>query len=119
MYRLSRVVIGLVSLLMCAGAASAQTANAAKFSGPVQLPGVLLPAGSYTFTVAPDSRSVVVSDGDKHFVTTLQVAPITRAARGDIITMRSAVEGAAPEIVAVYSNGGTKGVQFLYRAVQK
>ena len=118
MYRISWAVLCLVTLLLCAGPAGAQPSTA-NFSGPVQLPGVLLPAGSYVFAVTRDGRSVVVSDAESRIVTTLPVAPITRAAGGDVITMRSPIGTAAPEISALYISGGTKGVEFLYRQKQK
>jgi hypothetical protein len=96
---------------------SAQTTNSiAKFSGPVQLPGVSLPAGSYTFALGRDRRTVAVSSAERHIVT-LPVMPITRAARGNIITMRPAVGTAAPEISALYAGGGREGVEFLYGGV--
>jgi len=118
-YRICYAVICLVTFLLCAGPARAQTSNAATFSGPVQLPGVLLPGGRYTFAVTRDSRNVVVSDAKGQVITTLQVVPITRAAAGDIITMRSPVGTAAPEISALYTTGGVNGVEFLYRRVPK
>src|SRR5687768_8068176 len=118
-YRISCAVLCVVMFLLCAGPAGAQATSVATFSGPVQLPGVLLPAGDYTFAVTSDGRSVMVFDAKRRIVTTLQVAPVTRAAAGDIIAMRSAVGTAAPEISALYTGGGTKGVEFLYRRVQK
>ena len=113
-YRIACAVLCLVTFLVCAGPAAAQTGSAAKFSGPVQLPGVLLPAGSYTFALDRDGRSVVVSDADGHALATLIVVPITRLAAGDVITMRSAVRPAAPEVSALYPRGGRNGVEFLY-----
>ena len=114
-YRIACVVLCLVTFLLGAGAAGAQTTNAVNFSGPVQLPGVLLPAGRYTFAVTRDNRSVVVSGAKQHIVAVLHVVPISRTAAGDIITMRSAVGTAAPEISALYTRGGTEGLEFLYR----
>jgi hypothetical protein len=118
-YRISCAVICLVMVLLCAGPAGAQTTSAANFSSPVQLPGVLLPAGSYVFAVSRDGRSVAVSDAERRLVTRLQVAPITRAAGGEVITMRSAIGAAAPEISALYTSGGTNGVEFLYPRARK
>ena len=118
-YRISCAVICLVTVLLRTGPADAQTTNAASFSGPVQLPGMLLPAGSYAFAVTRDGRSVVVSDAEHHVVAKLEVAPITRAAGGEVLTMRAAVGNAAPEISALYTSGGTNGVEFLYSRVRK
>lgn len=118
-YPLSCAVLCLVTVLLWPGPARAQTTSAANFSNPVQLPGVLLPAGSYAFALTRDGRSVVVSDAEHHIVATLPVAPITRAASGDVIIMRSAVGTAAPEISALFTRGGTNGVEFLYGRVRK
>lgn len=112
-------VLCLVMVLLSTAPAGAQTTSAANFSGPVQLPGVLLPAGSYLFAVSGDGRSVVVSDAIHQIVARLQVAPITRAADGEVVTMRSAIGTAAPEISALYTKGGKNGVEFLYRQVRK
>jgi hypothetical protein len=118
-YRISCAVICLVAVLLCTGPAGAQTTSAASFTSPVQLPGVLLPAGSYAFAVTSDGRGVVVSDAERRIVARLQVAPITRAAGGEVITMRSAVGTAAPEISALYTSGGRNGVEFLYPRARK
>jgi hypothetical protein len=112
-------VLCLVTVLLWPGIARAQTTSAANFSNAVQLPGVLLPAGSYAFAVSGDGRSVVVSNVEHQIVARLQVAPITRAAGGEVITMRPAVGTAAPEISALYTRGGTNGVEFLYSRVRK
>lgn len=119
-YRTIRAALCLASFMMFAGPAVAQTSsNSITFSGPVLLPGVELPAGSYTFAVIGSGRTVVVSDINRHVIATLQVTPITRSARGDMIAMRAAVAGRAPEISALYSGGGTTGVEFLYPRPQK
>jgi len=113
-------VLCLVFVLTCSGTVIAQSRlTNATFSGPVQLPGVLLPAGSYRFSVASDRRSVVVSNSDNRIVTTLVVVPVTRSTVGETITMLPAVGGAAPEVTALYSGGGTTGVRFVHRAAQQ
>jgi hypothetical protein len=118
--RMTRIwcsLLCLVTLVLFAEHGGAQTTNnVAKFSGPVQLPGVSLPAGSYTFALSRDRRTVAVSNAERHIVT-LPVMPITRAAGGNIITMRPAVGTAAPEISALYAGGGKEGVEFLYGRV--
>ena len=118
-YRISCAVLCLLTFLLCAGPAGAQTSSAANFSGPVQLPYMLLAAGRYTFLLSSDGRSVVVSDAGRHVVTSQQVVPITRAAAGNVIVMRSAPGTAAPEISALYVGGGKSGVEFLYPVVRK
>lgn len=115
----SLVLLYAIGLLSFAGSATAQTSNAVKFSGPVQLPGVLLPAGSYTFDVSGDGRTVIVSGVDRRLIGRFPVTPITRAEGGEIITTRVAAGAVPPEIAAVYSSGGRTGVQFLYGNMKK
>jgi hypothetical protein len=113
-------VLSLVAVLTLAGPVLAQSATTtATFSGPVQLRGQLLSAGSYDFAIERDGRGVVVSDADHRVVATLRGIPITRSKRGDIITMRPSVAGAAPEVLALFPNGGTAGIEFINRAAQK
>jgi hypothetical protein len=111
-------VVCLASLLTYAGPAAAQsrTTSNATFNNPVQLPGLVLPAGQYTFSLAVNRRSVVVSDVNHRVVTTLIVQSITRAKRGDTFTVRSSAAG-SPEISEWYAGGGTTGVQFAYSRV--
>jgi hypothetical protein len=106
----------LVAFLAYGEPALAQrvTTNAT-FTTPVQLPDVLLPAGDYHFSIARDRRSVVVSQAGGRVITTLQVVPVTREKRGTTITMSAPVEGAVPEVLALFSGGGTEGIQFKQR----
>lgn len=110
----------LFSLLTYGEPVSAQrvTTNTT-FSNPVQLPGVLLPAGNYQFAVASDRRSVVISDADHRIVATLMVVPVTRAQRGTVILMRPSIGGAAPEVTALYLDGGTNGFEFVRAGAPK
>ena len=113
-------VLSLVAVLTLAGPVLAQSGTTtATFSGPVQLRGQLLSAGSYGFAIERDGRSVVVSDADHRVVATLRGIPITRSKRGDIITMRPSVAGAAPEVLALFPSGGTAGIEFINRTAQK
>jgi hypothetical protein len=114
------VCLCLVSLLTYGESVIAQrvTTNTT-FSNPVQLPGVLLPAGNYQFAVASDRRSVVVFDADHRIVATLMVIPVTRAQRGTVILMKPSIGGAAPEVSALYLDGGTNGFEFVRTAAPK
>ena len=114
------MILCLVVLLAGAGSeVNAQRATtSATFKSAVQLPGVLLPAGTYQFAVAADRRSVVVSDADRRIVTTLMVVPTTRASRGAVLVMRNDVSGPAPEVAAMYLDGGRNGFEFV-RAAEK
>jgi hypothetical protein len=109
------VAIGLVSFLIVADRAVAQPATAnVTFSHPVQLPGTVLPAGIYSFRFVGDGRTVVVSDVDHRVLTTLGVLPTTRPQRGDIVVLRTSAGDAAPEVSALYPDGGTQGIQFVF-----
>jgi hypothetical protein len=118
-HQISCAVLSLVTFLLFVGPADAQTTSVVKFNSPVQLPGVSLASGNYTFAVTADARTVVVSNAKGQTVTVLQVLPITRAAAGDTVTMRAAVGTAAPEISALFEGGGTHGIEFVYRRQRK
>jgi hypothetical protein len=110
----------LVSLLINAGPVVAQsTTTDVTFGVPVQLPGVVLPAGKYHFAVARDARSVVVSGADHRIVTTVAVIRITRAQAGSLVAMRPSTDGAPAQVSALYSGGGTVGVEFVYPSTKK
>jgi hypothetical protein len=114
------IALFLASLLMAAGPAAAQsTTTDVTFSVPVQLPGVVLPAGSYHFALAQDARSVVVSGADHRIVTTVAVVRTTRREAGSLVTMRPSTDGAPAQVSALYSGGGTAGVEFLYTTTKK
>ena len=91
------------------------------FSRPVALPGVVLPAGSYTFEVMnPDSSSTVVrvAHRDTHQVffsglTMMAVRPANLAA-GRLVTVGEAVAGAAIPITAWYPTGRLAGHRFVW-----
>ena len=111
-------VICLVSFLAVPRSVLAQPAADVTFSTPVQLPGVLLPAGSYQFAIT-GGRTVRVSGADGRNLATLPVVPITRATPGNIVIMRPPLAGAPPEVSALYAGGGTAGVEFVYRKAQR
>ena len=114
------IAVCLVSLLMNAGIVVAQsTTTDVTFSVPVQLPGVVLPAGVYHFALARDARSVVVSAADHRIVTTVAVVRITRAEAGNRVTMRPSTDGAPAQVSALYSGGGTAGIEFVYPNTKK
>ena len=114
------IALCLGSLLINAGPVVAQsTTTDVTFSVPVQLPGVVLPAGVYHFALARDARSVVVSGADNRIVTTVAVIRTTRAEAGSRVTMRPSTDGAPPQVSALYSGGGTTGVEFVYAGTKK
>ena len=92
--------------------------NKLTFSRPVALPGVVLPAGSYTFNVATDTALdvVVVRNGRKVFYmgfngTVQRPASMSKTAA---ITLGEAPASEAPPITAWYEIGGTIGHEFRY-----
>jgi len=114
------IALCLVSLLLTAGPAAAQsTTTDVTFSVPVQLPGVVLPAGNYHFALARDARSVVVSAADHKIVTTVAVIRTSRGQAGSLVTMRPSTDGAPAQVSALYSGGGTSGVEFVYGNTKK
>ena len=58
--------------------------------------------------------SVVVSGANHRIVATVAVIRITRAEAGGLVTMRPSTDGAPPQVSALYSGGGTTGVEFVY-----
>jgi len=92
--------------------------NRLTFSRPVSLPGVVLPAGSYTFDVASDTalNLVVVRNRTKVFYTgfTGTVQRPAGVSSTAAITLGEAAASAAPPITAWYEIGGTIGHAFRY-----
>ena len=92
------------------------------FSGPVALPGVVLPAGSYTFEIAnPETslRVVRVSDRDTgrvYFAGFTRIVPRPVNLPADqLVTLGEAPRGAAMPITVWYPSGLSRGHQFIYR----
>ena len=92
------------------------------FSGPVSLPGVVLPAGSYTFEIAnPDSSLRVVrvtrrDSGQVYFAgfTRMIPRPVDLPA-GQLIGLGEGPRGAAVPIDVWYPSGQLQGHRFIYR----
>ena len=92
--------------------------NELTFSRPVALPGVVLPAGSYTFDMATDTALdvVVVRNRTKvlymGFTSTVErPAGMSKTAA---ITLGETSANEAPPITAWYEIGGTIGHEFRY-----
>jgi hypothetical protein len=91
------------------------------FSRPIALPGVVLPAGSYTFEVVnPDSSSAVVrvAHRDTHQVyfsgfTMAAVRPANLPA-DRVVTVGEAPAGGAIPITAWYPTGRVAGHRFVW-----
>jgi hypothetical protein len=90
------------------------------FSGPVEVPGKVLPAGTYQFKLADpdDSRNVVEilsRDGTKVYAMLLTI-PEERAIPTDepVVTFEERTAGSREAIRAVFYPGETTGMEFLY-----
>jgi len=90
------------------------------FSGSVEVPGVVLPAGTYQFKLAdPEGDRNVVeirsNDGSKVYATLLTI-PDERATPTDdpVVTFEERESGSPEAIHAVFYPGETTGMQFVY-----
>jgi hypothetical protein len=129
MQRLSSVLGGVVVAALFAGP-SARPAQASDFdkltyvtvSGPVEIPGVALPAGTYIFKLAdPDTGNRVVqvlSKDSKTVYATFFSLPETRPApTGEtIVTLHEGgmATGSPDAIKAWFYPGETTGFEFVY-----
>src|SRR5260370_6887406 len=90
------------------------------FSGPVQIPGATLPAGSYVFKLAdiPGNRHVVqVFDKDeKKIFTTMLAVPNQRMKPSDkpIVLFSERASGSPQAVKAWYYPGDTIANEFVY-----
>ena len=93
--------------------------NRLTFSRPVALPGVVLPAGSYSFDTHWDNSDVVIvrnKERSKVFYMgfTTQVLRPTRMPSGALVTIGEAPANEAPPVTAWYEIGRTIGHEFRY-----
>ena len=115
------VILGL--LVAASGEAGGTTSRTTHltFSGSVALPGMTLPAGTYTFELADprenlDVVRVVSRDRSKVYYTGL-TSPILRPsnlAADRMLTFGEAPAGAPPPIAAWYPSGEPMGHRFIY-----
>jgi hypothetical protein len=120
-----------VKAICCAAALTAVMAPGARadewnkktiltFSGPVQIPGATLPAGTYVFKLAdiPGNRHVVqVFDKDeKKIYTTMLAVPNQRAEPSDkpIVLFSERATGSPQAVKVWYYPGETIGNEFVY-----
>ena len=117
------VVAAVIALsVLSAGVfASGRNTMYLTFSGPVGLPGVTLPAGTYTFerVDVPDRIDLVrVSARNGSHVYLTAFTRIVQRPRGlkssQSVTFREGRPGAAPEIASWFPMGAGEGHQFVY-----
>ena len=129
MQRLSSVLAGVFVAALFAGP-SARPAQASDFdkltyvtfSGPVEIPGVALPAGTYIFKLAdPDTGNRVVQvlskDGKTVYATFFSLPEARPTPAGDtIVTLYEGgrVTGSPEAIKAWFYPGETTGFEFVY-----
>jgi hypothetical protein len=93
------------------------------FSQPVQIPGRVLPAGTYRFQLADnnDRHLVRILREDRSLVATLYSIPRVREGRGLDVAITLANRGATqPQaIVSWFFVGETQGHEFLYPRQEK
>lgn len=119
--RIAVATAALALVTAASGHAYATHENTLSFSRPVALPGVVLPAGSYTFNVAsPTSLDVVVVRNSRTrkvlYMGFANVISRPRALATDTaITFGEAPADAVRPIAAWYEIGSLTGHEFLYR----
>ena len=92
--------------------------NHLTFSGAVRLPSTVLTPGTYTFEAGPagtnrDIVRVTTRDGRRVLFMGF-TSPVSRPARGPIVSLGEAPAGAPQPIAIWYEDGATSGHQFRY-----
>lgn len=121
-FRIGGAVVALALLAAASGHAwGFGHENTLTFNRPVALPGVVLPAGTYSFDIAsPIALDVVVvrhaKSGKALYMglTNTVTRPRSKAKDAPIV-FGEANANAAPPIATWYELGDTTGHQFLYR----
>ena len=118
------MALAVVALTCVAAAAQAwgfSHENKLKFTRPVALPGVVLPAGTYSFDVASPTALdvVVVRSADRGRVLymgfTRTISRPRNMSSAIPVAFGEASANEAPPIAAWYEIGDTTGHEFLYR----
>jgi hypothetical protein len=118
MAALAAIVVGSLLTAPASGTSVLHT-NELTFSGPVALPGVTLPTGTYVFeqldVTSPDI--VVVRNRDRskvHFLGFTERLYRNRSRSDPTVTFGETVRGAASRITAWYPAGEMRGYGFRY-----
>jgi hypothetical protein len=102
-----------------AASTAASYTNRLTFSAPVDLPGVTLPRGTYTFEVIPlhpDIVRVLSLDRSRVYFTgfTMRVARPAGLSADQLVTLTEMPRGVAPRVTAWYPIGASHGEAFRY-----
>lgn len=112
----------IASVLFFEVAAHADEANLSTkltFSQPIQIPGQVLPAGSYLFKLADENNlnlvRILSADGTHVYATLQTVATQRREATGDtVLVMADEGDGRPEAIVKWFYPGRSTGNEFVY-----
>ena len=125
MTRRIAIPMALAVALTCVAAAAQAWGfnheNKLKFNRPVALPGVVLPAGTYSFDVAsPTALDVVVVRSEKrdklyYMGFTRTVSRPRHMSSQMAVAFGEAAANVAPPIAAWYEIGNSTGHEFIYR----
>jgi hypothetical protein len=119
----SLAIIGVALLVSAPASLTAKTitGNEVKmtFDHPVEVPGKVLPAGTYVFTTADNELVHVFSANDKEIFATFYAIPEYRSAvhnNDSFVRLSKTPAGEPQEIEGLFVAGRTTGHQFLYPA---
>jgi len=113
-------LLGSVAMSPLAKADEVNQQTTVKLSGPVEVPGRVLPAGEYVFKLAdnPSEHGIVqiFNEDQRQLVATIFTVPASRAKAtdGTVITLEERPIGSSEALGKWFFAGQTEGVQFLY-----
>ncbi len=122
---LGAVILCSLGFVSAAGAQSSVMLGYKTFSGPVRVPGTILPTGTYVFErVGSDRQFVRISTKQGKqlavvMVSTTAPQAVGTSGRGEVrqVTFRRTAPGTAPALHTVFF--GEQGFQFLYSAEEE
>jgi len=113
-------LLGSVAISPLAKADEVNQQTTVKLSGPVEVPGRVLPAGEYVFKLAdnPSEHGIVqiFNEDQRQLVATIFTVPTSRARStdGSVITLEERPTGNPEALGKWFFAGQTEGVEFLY-----
>ena len=115
------VLLGVLATSVTGASFDTRRTTHFTFSRSVQLPGVVLPAGSYTFQIANPGTSsdvVQVTSRDRSKAYALQITRVVYRPRSrdlkPAITLGETPAGTPPTVKEWYPGGETAGREFIY-----